>query len=694
MKIITKSVIHRSISWALVLVASLTLMACGGGSSGSSTPANSTSSAAVTSSQSTLASSSSLVASSAVSSSLQATSSSSISSSVSSSSSSSSSVSSSSSNSSIALTEGQFLNPLYTNGADPWLQFYKGNYYLTTTTWNSQIVMRKSPTLAGLAKATQVTVWSETAADRCCAFWAFEFHRLMGPNGYRWYMMYSAGNAKDLGGQRLRVLESASDDPMGPYTYKATPMPAVWNIDGTYFQNKNDLYVIWSEFSGAFQSLWIAKMENPWTISGDKHIISIPNLAWEQIDGNVNEGPVILQHDGRTFLIHSASGCGTQDYKLGQLELTGSDPLQASSWLKTMVPVFQKTSTVFGPGHNGFFKSPDDTENWIVYHANAKSTQGCGDTRAVRAQKFNWNDDGTPTFGEPAAPTQVMNPPSGEAGPLTVKPEGAAYQLVNRRSGLCLSVADSGGNLVQRDCEATSSQWVLDYTTEGAYRFANIQTKTMAEIASCNVSDGAGASAWTNNACQKWIVEKSLDGWLKFKNMGSKKFMDVSGCSTAALGAVAQSATSDCQEWRLQPVGTVAIMSAVSGKAVEVANCSAADAANIDQFEWQNTQCQKWVFKHADNGYYTVSPTHNPSACMGVVNASLAAGGNIAQVSCSGTNSQWRFEPLLDGTFKFVARHSDLVIDVAACGIANSTNIAQYTWLNNICQRFQIRAAN
>src|SRR3954464_15199137 len=55
-----------------------------------------------------------------------------------------------------------FTNPIIPNGADPWLEYYDGNYYLTTTTWTSQLVMRKSPTLAGLATATPINIWSES----------------------------------------------------------------------------------------------------------------------------------------------------------------------------------------------------------------------------------------------------------------------------------------------------------------------------------------------------------------------------------------------------------------------------------------------------------------------------------------------------------------------------------------------------
>ncbi|KPV45814.1 hypothetical protein SE17_44020, partial [Kouleothrix aurantiaca] len=87
-----------------------------------------------------------------------------------------------------------FFNPLNeANGADPWLQYYDGNYYLTTTQVGD-IRMWKSPTLAGLATAAPAVVWSDDEPTRCCNMWAPEFHLLDGPNGKRWYLYYPAGS--------------------------------------------------------------------------------------------------------------------------------------------------------------------------------------------------------------------------------------------------------------------------------------------------------------------------------------------------------------------------------------------------------------------------------------------------------------------------------------------------------------------
>jgi len=129
-----------------------------------------------------------------------------------------------------------FFNPLNSHdGPDPWLQYYDGNYYLTTTQ-TSAIRMWKSPTLAGLATAKPAAIWVDSTPSRCCNMWAPEFHLLDGPDGQRWYLYYSAGTDGTLDNQRTHVLESSGTDPLGPYTYKGRIYDAthdVWAIDGS-----------------------------------------------------------------------------------------------------------------------------------------------------------------------------------------------------------------------------------------------------------------------------------------------------------------------------------------------------------------------------------------------------------------------------------------------------------------------------
>lgn len=595
-----------------------------------------------------------------------------------------------------AVGETSLTNPLLPNGADPWLQYFNGNYYLATTTWTSQLVMRKSPTLAGLSSAAPVYVWSETAPDRCCNFWAFEFHRLTGPNGTRWYLMYTAGQQGTLDFQRLRVLESAGDDPMGPYRYMGTPIPNTWNIDGTYLQLNGQLYLLYSQWIGQDQSILIAQMSNPWTVTGPHVVISQPTFSWETQGGRTNEAPEVLQRNGQTFVIYSASSCNTEFYKLGMLTLTGSDPMSASSWSKSPNPVFQSANGVFGPGHNGFFKSPDGSQDWIVYHGNASSSQGCGSTRSTRAQSFTWNPNGTPNFGSPVSTSTSLAVPSGEHGPITANVQGAAYQVINRNSGLCLNATGTsdGANVVQQGCTGNASQWVLDPTADGYYRLVNVNSGKALDVTDCGSGDGVNVRqwAWLNNACQQFQVVPTTDGWFRLISRSSGRVLDVTNCGTGS-GVNVQIwswLNNNCQQWRLQPVGTLAIAASQSGRVVDVTNCATANGTNIRQWEWLGSACQRWTFTHTDNGYYQIRPTSAASSCLVVAGGSAGDGANVEQNACTGTQSQWRLEPLADGSVRFVARHSGKVLDLSFCGLANGTNLVQWSWLDNTCQRYHL----
>jgi hypothetical protein len=183
-----------------------------------------------------------------------------------------------------------------------------------------------------------------------------------------------------------------------------------WNIDGDAFRAPDGtLYYTFSGMLNVDQVICIAPMSNPYTLASPPVTISTPNNAWERNGAppNVNEGPWGLTRNGKLFIVYSASGCWTDDYALGLLTLTGSDPLSPFSWTKTG-PVFSKITTVYGPGHNAVVQTADG-QWWQMFHANSASGQGCGGGRLLRAQRITWDSTGMPQFGAPT-PLNSLTP--------------------------------------------------------------------------------------------------------------------------------------------------------------------------------------------------------------------------------------------------------------------------------------------
>lgn len=327
---------------------------------------------------------------------------------------------------SFAHAQSGITNPLLPSGADPFSIYKDGFYYYTHTT-GKNITIWKTRSMAELANAEKKTVFEPAPGKPYSReLWAPEIHFIRG----KWYV-YFAADSLNNNGHRLWVLENASADPMqGEWTLKGklTTPDDKWSIDASVFEQNGQLYCIWSGWEGDVngqQDIYIAKMSNPWTITGRRVRLSAPELDWE-VHGDlntasdpphvsVNEGPEILQHGNRIFLVYSASGCWTEYYALGMLSArAGADLMDPRSWTKNPQPVFRQSTAnkVYAPGHNSFFKSPDGKQDWILYHANSAPGQGCGKFRSPRAQPFTWDTSGAPVFGEPVATGALIIHPS------------------------------------------------------------------------------------------------------------------------------------------------------------------------------------------------------------------------------------------------------------------------------------------
>lgn len=304
-------------------------------------------------------------------------------------------------------------NPVCPAGADPWVIEHDGYYYYCYSL-GIGVGVKKMSSLTEIASDGAWVYLAPQDSAYSSEYWAPELHYING----EWYI-YVAADDGNNDNHRMYVLKGTSQDPTQPFEMVGviTDSTNKWAIDGTVLTLNGELYFVWSGWEGdvnVAQNIYIAHMSNPWTIDSERVLLSSPTYLWERV-GNpyVNEGPAALTHDGKSFIVYSASGSWTDNYCLGMLTLTGDDPLNPDHWEKSETPVFkQRKHVAYGPGHCSFTTACDGSV-WMVYHANLVSGTGW-DGRSVWLAPVTFDANGKPKFGQPSKrvsfPVSVTDP--------------------------------------------------------------------------------------------------------------------------------------------------------------------------------------------------------------------------------------------------------------------------------------------
>ncbi|WP_088105342.1 glycoside hydrolase family 43 protein [Halalkalibacter urbisdiaboli] len=304
-------------------------------------------------------------------------------------------------------------NPIVEQRADPWVYKHSDGYYYFTASVPEydRIELRRSKTIQGLNVAEQVVVWRRYETGPMSAnIWAPELHYIQG----KWYIYFAAGRNgetnEDRFDHRMYVLENDSENPLEGSWSEKGQLKTNWesfSLDATTFEHNGFRYLVWPQRDPNIKgnsNLYIALMENPWTITGQQIMISQPEFDWEKIGYFVNEGPAVLKRNGKIFITYSASATD-HHYCMGLLVADEkSDLLSAASWTKSEEPVLKTNEDIqiYGPGHNSFTVSEDGTEDVLIFHArNYKEIEGNplnDPNRHMNAIIFGWDERGFPVF--------------------------------------------------------------------------------------------------------------------------------------------------------------------------------------------------------------------------------------------------------------------------------------------------------
>jgi GH43 family beta-xylosidase len=292
--------------------------------------------------------------------------------------------------------------------------------YLSAESDGSRIYVRMASSVEGLSRAGRQEVFGNPNG------WADVWAPQLIKDGTTYYIYFAA-----RAGSAHRMYSIQSQSPSTGYSAPGlmTLPDDKWSIDGTAFLYNGQRYFVWSGWEGdtnGEQSLFIARMSSPTTVTGARYVISQPREPWEKADVNpptrVNEGPEpIIDPSGQLHIVYSANGSWDINYCLADLRLkAGGDPVSAGDWYKsngclfgananTLMSGWEPALYAKGVGHHSFVllngdpnASPPAGEQLpVVYHGvpRSESPKPFWSGRYWYSGTFQWWGDITYTRG-------------------------------------------------------------------------------------------------------------------------------------------------------------------------------------------------------------------------------------------------------------------------------------------------------
>ncbi len=172
------------------------------------------------------------------------------------------------------------------------------------------------------------------------------------PSTGRFYLYYTVN-------RQVGVAESAG--PLGPFTIRRTLFQKA--IDAHLFRDDDGRLYLYVVRLPGFR-ITVQPMAGPTEPRGKPKVILRPESDWETRNGRVTEGPWMIKHAGRYYLLYSGSGAKTPDYAVGYA--TASSPLGPFTRAGHN-PILHRSKGVYGPGH-GCAVRDRAGQWWFVYH--------------------------------------------------------------------------------------------------------------------------------------------------------------------------------------------------------------------------------------------------------------------------------------------------------------------------------------
>jgi beta-xylosidase len=175
------------------------------------------------------------------------------------------------------------------------------------------------------------------------------------PDSGRFFLYYTAN-------QTIGVAEG--DSPMGPFQIRRKLFDSA--IDAHFFRDDDGASYLYFVKLPGFR-ITVQPMSSPTKPKGEPREILQPDSDWETRNGQVTEGPWMIKHEKRYYMLYSGSGADTPDYAVGYA--TAESPMGPFTRADHN-PIVHRSEGIFGPGHGCAIRDAKG-DWWHIYHQKA-----------------------------------------------------------------------------------------------------------------------------------------------------------------------------------------------------------------------------------------------------------------------------------------------------------------------------------
>ena len=478
------------------------------------------------------------------------------------------------------------------------------------------------------------------------------------------------------------------------------------NSDGTY------------TFSSKLDSNYVLDVDNANTNVGTSIQVYKSNGTASQkfkLEECSKEKGTQTVEDGTYRIISNANRKKAVTLKNGNLEINDDSLLdtqkykinyQGNGYYKIIIPNTNKILTVNANDTTKIYEANDenlDTQLWIIkkqgeyYNLISKSSNSYVDlpnastNNGTKLQLYRENDTNAQQF-------ILVNLTPSEDIDNNFK-EGI-YQIVltnNRVIDVSSGSYNNSANVQTWENDQVQQQKFRVSKIEGTnyYQINAIHSAKALDVANGDCQIGTNVQQYTinNTSSQQWYLKKLENGYYSIISVRNGLYLDISGGVANKNGQNVQiyyGNGTNSQKFKFTPIdivkeNTYEIETKLdSDMVLDVSSASKADGGNVQIWEADNVNQQRFIFTSITNEEYSIKAKHSGKVLT------MQSNGNVVQSTDTKANNQrWYIKEVGNGYYNLVSKENGKLLDVADAKKTNGTNVQTYVKNGSNAQAFK-----